>query len=233
MTPMYKAEARLVGYTQPAEEFKQHFTDALDLIAFCTKVSNPAGQYNLDTAEELVRKLIAWKHWSPLEMANAVVEISTTRDIGRQLLRHRTMSFQEFSQRYADPNALETTFVLREARLQDPKNRQNSFEMDFEDGTARIISETWLEAQEAVIDLAKRTYEWAIDNGIAKEQARAILPEGLTMSKLYANATLRTWIHYLELRLGNGTQKEHMEMARAIAAAIASIFPMTEEFVQK
>lgn len=225
----YETKARLVGYTQPAPEFEEFFDDALDLIAFCTKVSNPAAQYDLDTAEQLIRKLIEWKHWSPLEMASAVVEISTTRDIGRQLLRHRSFSFQEFSQRYADVTLLGQNFVLREARGKHPTNRQMSVDMDPND----IVAQTWVEAQEAVIDLARRTYEWALDNGIAKEQARAILPEGLTMSKLYANGTIRSWIHYIELRSGNGTQKEHMQMARAIAEAIASFFPMASEFVQE
>jgi len=218
--------ARLFSYTQAAESYKGEFKTALELIAYCTKVSNPAGQYKLDNAERLIRRLIEWQHWSPLEMADATLEIETTRDIARQMLRHRSFVFQEFSQRYGDPNDLDNTFVLREARLQDPTNRQNSIETDDEE-----LKKTWLAKQQQLIHEAKMAYNWAIANGIAKEQARAVLPEGNTVSKLYMKGSLRSWIHYIELRSGNGTQKEHMEVARAIAEAISAIFPMAGEYV--
>ena len=219
-------KARLFSYTQPTEELKGEFRSALELIAYCTKVSNPAGQYKLDNAERLIRRLIEWKHWSPLEMADATIEIETTRDIARQIIRHRSFVFQEFSQRYGDPNDLDNTFVLREARLQDPKNRQNSIETADEE-----LKKTWNAKQHQIIHEAKMAYNWAIANGIAKEQARVVLPEGNTISKLYMKGSLRSWIHYIELRSGNGTQKEHMEVARAIAEAITSIFPMAGEYV--
>ena len=219
-------KARLFSYTQPTEELKGEFRSALELIAYCTKVSNPAGQYKLDNAERLIRRLIEWKHWSPLEMADATIEIETTRDIARQIIRHRSFVFQEFSQRYGDPNDLDNTFVLREARLQDPKNRQNSIETIDEE-----LKKTWNAKQQQIIHEAKMAYNWAIANGIAKEQARVVLPEGNTISKLYMKGSLRSWIHYIELRSGNGTQKEHMEVARAIAEAITSIFPMAGEYV--
>lgn len=224
-------KAKLIGYTQPTEDMAAAFDDVQDLIAFCARVSNPSNQMNSETAEKLIRYLVKHKHWSPLEMASATMEVETTRDIARQLLRHRSFSFQEFSQRYADPNDMDDSFVLREARLQDTKNRQNSITLDTDNSEHRIIAETWLEAQQEVIDLAKRTYEWAIDNGIAKEQARAVLPEGNTKSRLYLNGTLRSWVHYIELRSGNGTQLEHIELARACAEAITQIFPMVDEFV--
>jgi thymidylate synthase (FAD) len=219
-------KARLFSYTQPTEELRGEFKSALELIAYCTKVSNPAGQYKLDNSERLIRRLIEWKHWSPLEMADATIEIETTRDIARQLIRHRSFVFQEFSQRYGDPNDLDDTFVLREARLQDPKNRQNSIET-----TDEKLKKTWNAKQQQIIHEAKMAYNWAIANGIAKEQARVVLPEGNTISKLYMKGSLRSWIHYIELRSGNGTQKEHMEVARAIAEAITAIFPMAGEYV--
>ena len=219
-------KARLFSYTQPTEELRGEFKSALELIAYCTKVSNPAGQYKLDNAERLIRRLIEWKHWSPLEMADATIEIETTRDIARQIIRHRSFVFQEFSQRYGDPNDLDNTFVLREARLQDPKNRQNSIETADEE-----LKKTWNAKQQQIIHEAKMAYNWAIANGIAKEQARVVLPEGNTISKLYMKGSLRSWIHYIELRSGNGTQKEHMEVARAIAEAITAIFPMAGEYV--
>lgn len=218
--------ARLFSYTQAAESFKGEFKSALELIAYCTKVSNPAGQYKLDNSERLIRRLIEWKHWSPLEMADATLEIETTRDIARQMLRHRTFVFQEFSQRYGDPNDLDNTFVLREARLQDPANRQNSIETADEE-----LKKAWNAKQQQIIHEAKMAYNWAIANGIAKEQARVVLPEGNTISKLYMKGSLRSWIHYIELRSGNGTQKEHMEVARAIAEAITAIFPMAGDYV--
>jgi thymidylate synthase (FAD) len=220
-------KAWLVVQPQPAPELlEEGLENALDLIAYCARVSNPSNEFNTDTGERLIRRLIEWKHWSPLEMCSATIGIETTRDIARQILRHRSFSFQEFSQRYADPSALDDTFVLREARLQDSKNRQNSIETD--DGE---LQATWIAHQNAVINRAKQAYDWAIANGIAKEQARAVLPEGNTKSKLYMNGTLRSWIHYIELRSGNGTQKEHMEVARAIAVAISAIFPMAGEYV--
>ena len=224
---------RLVSYSQPTEEFAtQGVGDAQDLIAYCARVSNPANQFNTETSDRLIRYLIRHQHWSPLEMVSACMEITTTRDIARQILRHRSFSFQEFSQRYADPTAeLETAFVLRDARFQDKQNRQNSIDIDAEDQAQRLLAIEWQRAQERVLYAVKREYQWAIDNGIAKEQARAVLPEGLTVSRMYMNGTLRSWIHYMELRAGHGTQKEHMEIARACAEAIGKIFPMAHDLV--
>jgi thymidylate synthase (FAD) len=220
-------KAWLVVEPRPSPELlEEGLENAMDLIAYCARVSNPANEFNKETGEKLIRRLIEWKHWSPLEMCSATIGIETTRDIARQMLRHRSFSFQEFSQRYADPNALDETFVIRQARLQDKKNRQNSIEADDEE-----LQHQWNAAQQHVIEAAKKAYQWAIDNGIAKEQARAVLPEGNTVSKLYMNGTLRSWVHYIELRSGNGTQKEHIEVARAIAEAISKIFPMVNEFV--
>lgn len=219
--------ARLIGYTQPSTEFKVDFNNVLELIAYCARVSNPSNQYNMETAENLIQKLISWKHWSPLEMASATLEIETTRDIARQILRHRSFSFQEFSQRYADPTN-DLFFVTRDARLQDTKNRQNSIE-----GVSEDIQKAWANKQQQIIHEAKLAYKWAIENGIAKEQARAVLPEGNTVSRLYMNGTLRSWVHYIELRTGNGTQKEHMELAREIGVAISRIFPIAEQFIHK
>ena len=203
-----------------------------DFIAYCARVSNPSNQFNTETGEKLIRYLIKHKHWSPLEMASATLEIETTRDIARQMLRHRSFAFQEFSQRYADPHSLENTFVVREARLQDPKNRQNSVDLEMDRPYYRELDREWRLKQERVIQVAKEAYEWAIENGIAKEQARAVLPEGNTVSRLYMQGSLRSWVHYIELRSGNGTQKEHMEVAREVAKAIAECFPMAQEFVQ-
>jgi thymidylate synthase (FAD) len=200
--------------------------DAQELIAYCARVSNPSNQFNSETSEKLIRYLVKHAHWSPLEMVSACVEITTTRDIARQILRHRSFSFQEFSQRYADPTK-DLKFVTREARLQDPKNRQNSVEVE-----DQLLQNEWYRAQQRVIYAAQREYEWAIANGIAKEQARAVLPEGLIESRLYMNGTLRSWIHFIELRSGNGTQKEHQLIALACAKAIAAIFPMSESLVQ-
>lgn len=222
----YEPKAYLVVEPGPAPEFRDKFHNALELIAYCARVSNPANQFNTETGEKLIRRLIEWKHWSPLEMASATIGIETTRDIARQILRHRSFSFQEFSQRYADPTALDNSFVLREARLQDPKNRQNSIVCDDLE-----LQRQWAIKQLEVINTARAAYEWAINNKIAKEQARSVLPEGNTVSHLYMNGTLRSWVHYVELRSANGTQKEHMEVARAVAEAIAKIFPMVEEFV--
>lgn len=229
-------KVRLIGYTQPVNIIG--IDDAQDLIAYCARVSNPANQMNTETSEKLIRYLVKHKHWSPLEMASATMEIETTRDIARQFLRHRSFSFQEFSQRYANPQDMGKAFVLREARLQDTKNRQNSIELPnsgmLDDLLkAEELRNEWNRLQQEVIDTAKKAYDWAIENGIAKEQARSVLPEGNTVSRLYANGTLRSWIHYIELRSSNGTQKEHMELARECAIAIAQIFPMTKEFVQE
>ena len=224
---------KLLSYSQPTDEFRSlGLGDAQELIAYCARVSNPANQYNNETAEKLIRYLIKHQHWSPLEMVSACLEITTTRDIARQILRHRSFSFQEFSQRYADPTK-DLSFVLRDARKQDTKNRQNSVELDIENNDAdRFLASQWENIQNGVITKAREAYEWAIVNGIAKEQARAVLPEGLTESRLYMNGTLRSWVHFIELRTGNGTQKEHMEIARECACAIAAIFPMVEDYVQ-
>ncbi len=222
---------KLVSYSQPTAEFAdQGITDAQELIAFCARVSNPANQYNTETSEKLIRYLIKNAHWSPLEMVSACVEITTTRDIARQILRHRSFSFQEFSQRYADPTQ-DMNFVYREARLQDAKNRQNSVELDLTDADQRELNNMWIEKQQQVIAMAKEAYTWAVTNGIAKEQARAVLPEGNIESRVYMNGTLRSWIHFIELRSGNGTQKEHQLVALACAKAIAAIFPMTDSLV--
>tara|TARA_Y100000593_G_scaffold42798_1_gene81871 strand:+ start:547 stop:1209 length:663 start_codon:yes stop_codon:yes gene_type:complete len=202
-------------------------TNLQNLIAYCARVSNPDNQMNNETSEKLIRYLIKHGHWSPLEMANVCLEIETTRDIARQILRHRSFSFQEFSQRYADPTK-DLNFTTREARLQDTKNRQNSVETD----DVRI-KETWHHKQLTIIEQVQKAYRWAIENGIAKEQARAVLPEGNIESRLYMNGTLRSWVHYIELRSGHGTQKEHMEIARACAEAIEPIFPMIKEFVNE
>jgi thymidylate synthase (FAD) len=220
---------RLICYSQVEKDAFIGLDDMQELIAYCARVSNPTNQMNNETSGKLIKYLIKHAHWSPLEMVNATLEIDTTRDIAHQIVRHRSFAFQEFSQRYADPASMGDQFVLREARLQDTKNRQNSIEMDSEDATQRIIAETWAEAQQEVIDLAKRTYEWAIDNGIAKEQARAVLPEGNTKTRLYMQGSLRSWIHYIELRGANGTQKEHMQIAHACAEVISKIFPLANE----
>ena len=219
---------RLVSYSQPTEEFRaQGIDDAQELIAFCARVSNPSNQFNNDTSEKLIRYLVKHQHWSPLEMVSACMEITTTRDIARQILRHRSFSFQEFSQRYADPTK-DLEFVTRSGRLQDPKNRQNSIEHD-----DHLLENEWYRAQQRVIYAAQREYEWAIKNGIAKEQARAVLPEGLIQSRLYMNGTLRSWIHFIELRSANGTQLEHQAVAIECARAIAAIFPMAADLVAK
>ena len=217
-------KAKLIAYTQPVENETIGLDDVQDLIAYCAKVSNPKGQADLSTSESLLNYLIKNQHWSPFEMATATVEIETTRDIARQMLRHRSFAFQEFSQRYADPRDMENTFVLREARLQDTKNRQNSVDVD-----NPKLSAEWRMRQQDIIDAAKAHYNWAIGNGIAKEQARVVLPEGLTVSKLYAQGSIRSWIHYVALRSANGTQREHMDLAVEIGKAISKIFPMIGE----
>ena len=224
---------KLLSYSQPTNEFRSlGLGDAQELIAYCARVSNPSNQYNNETAEKLIRYLIKHQHWSPLEMVSACLEITTTRDIARQILRHRSFSFQEFSQRYADPTK-DLSFVLRDARKQDEKNRQNSVELDLTNDADRFLAAGWENIQRGVTEKALDAYNWAIANGIAKEQARAVLPEGLIESRLYMNGTLRSWVHFIELRTGNGTQKEHMEIARECACAIAAIFPMVEEYVQQ
>ena len=217
-------QVRLVSYSQPTEDFSKDGVDnAQELIAYCAKVSNPSNQINKETSERLIRYLIKNAHWSPLEMVNACLEVETTRDIARQMLRHRSFSFQEFSQRYANPTK-DLDFILREARLQDPKNRQNSIEVNDLD-----LQLKWNQLQNDVIDKAKAAYKWAVENGIAKEQARVVLPEGNTVSRLYINGTLRSWIHYIDLRSAHGTQKEHIEIAKACAEVIAQIFPMAKD----
>ena len=218
---------KLISYSQASEDFEDlGLTDCQELIAFCARVSNPSNQNNKETSEKLIKYLISNKHWSPLEMVTACIEIETTRDIARQILRHRSFSFQEFSQRYADPTK-DLSFVTRDARLQDEKNRQNSVETD-----NTQLKKDWERKQSELIDLSLRTYKWAIENGIAKEQARAVLPEGNTVSRMYMNGTLRSWVHYIELRSANGTQKEHMDIAVAIANIISEIFPMMDTFIE-
>tara|TARA_B100000700_G_C14685823_1_gene687519 strand:- start:99 stop:761 length:663 start_codon:yes stop_codon:yes gene_type:complete len=214
-------KVKLISYSKPTEEVNSEgIEDAQELVAFCARVSNPSNQLNTETSEKLINYLIKNAHWSPLEMVSACLEIETTRDIARQMLRHRSFSFQEFSQRYANP-VKDLEFVTREARLQDSKNRQNSIETD----NSEIVSK-WNSKQNEVIEIATKAYNWAIESGIAKEQARSVLPEGNTVSRLYMNGTLRSWIHYIELRAANGTQKEHMEIANACAEVIHKIFPM-------
>ena len=223
---------KLLSYSQPTQEFAtQGIGDAQELIAYCARVSNPSNQFNTDTSEKLIRYLVRHQHWSPLEMVSACMEITTTRDIARQILRHRSFSFQEFSQRYADPTK-DLEFVLREARLQDTKNRQNSIEVVADNPEARNLISGWERAQTRVKLAAIEAYDWAIKNGIAKEQARAVLPEGMMSSRLYMNGTLRSWIHFIILRSSNGTQKEHQEVARACAEAITAIFPMASTLAE-
>ena len=225
-------EVKLVSYSRP--QIDTDYSDVQDLISYCARVSNPGNQTNSQTADKLIKYLAKHKHWSPFEMVSACLEVTTTRDIARQLLRHRSFSFQEFSQRYADPTAeLDDAFVLRECRLQDTSNRQNSIELIQDNPEARNLATNWTRAQQRVLYAVKEAYKWAIDNGIAKEQARAVLPEGMTVSRLYMNGTIRSWLHYLDLRSSNGTQKEHMEVALACAKAIAGIFPLAAEFTSK
>jgi thymidylate synthase (FAD) len=217
---------KLISHSTAPEEVG--LDNVQELIAYCAKVSNPNNQINKETSERLIKYLIKHQHWSPLEMVSACLEIETTRDIAHQIVRHRSFAFQEFSQRYANPEEMGDQFVIREARLQDEKNRQNSVEID--DGLA--IHLEWSIKQQEVIDKAKEAYDWAIENGIAKEQARVVLPEGNTKTRLYMNGTIRSWVHYIELRSANGTQKEHMEVAYACARIIADIFPLAGDLVQ-
>jgi thymidylate synthase (FAD) len=224
-------KVELISYSQPESHFAENMTE---LVAFCARVSNPANQDNKETSEKLIRYLVKHQHWSPLEMVSMCLELTTTRDIARQILRHRSFSFQEFSQRYADPTTeLDEAFVLREARLQDTKNRQNSVELDMNDEAQKLLAFEWERAQKRVLFSVKQEYSWAIKNGIAKEQARAVLPEGLTVSRLYMNGTLRSWIHYIQLRSANGTQKEHRDIAIECAKVIAKVFPMANEFKEQ
>ena len=216
-------QVKLVSYSKPTEDYKDNLKNVQDLIAFCARVSNPSNQMNKETNERLIKYLIKHQHWSPLEMVSACLEIQTTRDIAHQIVRHRSFSFQEFSQRYANPDEQGDMFEYSEARLQDEKNRQNSIEVDDEK-----LQLDWLHAQMRIAHLAKKEYDWAIKKGIAKEQARKVLPEGITKTTLYMNGTLRSWVHYIELRGSNGTQKEHMEIAHACAKVIATIFPLAE-----
>ena len=221
-------KVRLISYSKPHENIQAEGLESVqDLIAFCARVSNPSNQLNTQTSQKLINYLVKHKHWSPLEMASVCMEVETTRDIARQMLRHRSFSFQEFSQRYADPTQ-DLDFVIREARLQDEKNRQNSVE------TTDAELQVWWDAQQKfLINWVKTIYSDAIKRGIAKEQARSILPEGNTVSRMYVNGTLRSWVHFIEVRSGNGTQKEHMEIAREIACAIAEIFPMAGDFISE
>jgi len=219
----------LISYSQPESHFAENMTE---LVAFCARVSNPNNQGNKDTSEKLIRYLVKNQHWSPLEMVSMCLEIETTRDIARQILRHRSFSFQEFSQRYADPTK-ELDFVLRDARRQDTKNRQNSIELDLNNDADRFLAFQWENMQKNVLEQSRMAYEWAIEAGIAKEQARAVLPEGLTISRLYMNGTLRSWIHYISLRSANGTQKEHRDIALKCAEVIATVFPMAKEFTEQ
>jgi len=216
---------KLISFSQPPEEWSESKNPLQDLIAYAARVSNPSNQNNQATAEKLIRYLAKHKHWSPFEMVNVCLEIETTRDIARQILRHRSFSFQEFSQRYADPTK-ELEFVTREARLQDVKNRQNNIDVDDEE-----LKREWERHQRRLLFFVEKVYKWAAKNGIAKEQARAVLPEGLTMSRMYMNGTLRSWLHYIEVRSDPSTQKEHREIALSCALEIAKVFPMTKEFV--
>jgi len=219
-----ESHVRLISYSKPAAPIKDGIHDCQDLIAFCARVSNPDNQMNTETSQKLIKYMVKHGHWSPMEMTSACLEITTTRDIARQILRHRSFSFQEFSQRYADPTK-DLEFTTREARLQDPKNRQNSIEVQDD-----MLKHSWESRQLHLIEVAKTAYEWAIENGIAKEQARAVLPEGLMMSRMYMNGTLRSWIHYIELRTEHSTQKEHREIAKMCAQQIAKVLPLVLEF---
>ena len=224
-------QVKLISFSKPSKELiSEGLYDVQELIAFCARVSNPSNQFNTETSEKLINYLVKHQHWSPLEMVSACLEIETTRDIARQMLRHRSFSFQEFSQRYADPTK-DLSFVLREARYQDNKNRQNSVDFDLENDKDRFVAYQWENMQKRVIEEAKNAYQWAVDNGIAKEQARAVLPEGNTVSRLYMNGTLRSWIHFIQLRSDNGTQKEHRLVALECAKVIAEVFPLANNYI--
>lgn len=224
------SNVKLISYSRSVDQtVEEENEDLLNLVSYCARVSNPSNQTNTETSEKLIRYLAKHAHWSPFEMVNVCLEITTTRDIAHQIVRHRSFAFQEFSQRYADPTK-DLNFVLREARLQDTKNRQNSIELE-NTPTNRTLEEMWIQKQKKVKDASINAYKWAIEQGIAKEQARVVLPEGLTESRLYMNGTLRSWIHYIDLRSGNGTQKEHQEVARQCAEAIRPVFNMIMEHV--
>ena len=224
---------KIVSYSKPQGWLQDEgLSNAQDLVAFCARVSNPTNQLNTETSDKLIRYLIRNRHWSPLEMVSLCLEVETTRDIARQLLRHRSFSFQEFSQRYSDP-VKELQFVLRECRLQDTKNRQNSVELDLGNDDDRRLAYQWEQMQKNVIDECKKAYLWAVEKGIAKEQARCVLPEGNTVSRLYVNGSLRSWVHYIQLRSANGTQKEHIEIAKACAKVISDVFPIINDFVEQ
>jgi thymidylate synthase (FAD) len=210
-------KVKLISYTKCCDTEKS----ITDMVSYCARVSNPSNQNNTETNEKLISYLIRNHHWSPFEMVNICIEIETTRDIIRQILRHRSFSFQEFSQRYA---VADLGFEYKNARLQDTKNRQNSIEISDNEELQKL----WIEKQKNVTELVGESYKWAIDNGIAKEQARAVLPEGITISKIYMNGTLRSWIHYIKLRSSNGTQKEHRDVAIECANVINNIFPIHE-----
>ena len=226
-------QVKLISSSKPSRQLvSDGLYDAQELIAYCARVSNPSNQMNMETADKLIKYLVKHKHWSPLEMVSVCLEIETTRDIARQILRHRSFAFQEFSQRYADPTQ-DLDFVIREARLQDTKNRQNSIELNKDSDEHRQIAYQWENLQRDLIQKTRDVYAWAVTKGIAKEQARAILPEGLTVSRLYMNGTLRSWVHYIELRSEGGTQKEHREIAVECAKVIAEVFPLANEFITK
>jgi len=228
-----RLKVKLISYSKPSRDLvNEGLYDVQELIAFCARVSNPSNQLNTETSEKLIRYLVKNKHWSPLEMVSACIEIETTRDIARQILRHRSFSFQEFSQRYADPTK-DLSFEYRDARRQDSKNRQNSIELDMSIDDDRRLAYQWENMQRNIIESTSKAYEWAVSMGIAKEQARAVLPEGLTVSRIYMNGTLRSWIHFIELRSENGTQKEHRLVAQECAKVIAEIFPLAEDFISK
>ena len=217
-------KVKLISFSQAPEGWDGY--DCQELIAYCGRVSNPSNQMNKETSEKLIKYLIKHKHWSPLEMVNVCLEIETTRDIAHQIVRHRSFSFQEFSQRYANPQDMQEAFTYREPRLQDTKNRQNSIEVQ-----DTQLEMDWGHWQKKVIETSKQAYDWAIREGIAKEQARVVLPEGLTKTRLYMNGTLRSWVHYIELRGENGTQKEHMEIAHECAKVISEVFPLVKTIV--
>ena len=216
-------QVKIVGYTQPSEEFKDKFTDLKSLVAYCARVSNPSNKINNETADKLIKYLVKHLHWSPLEMASITMEIQTTRDIARQMLRHRSFSFQEYSQRYADP-VKDLQFELRDARLQDQKNRQNSISLNMEDAESHVLSHEWYKRQTEVIELVKQHYSWAVNAGIAKEQARCILPEGNMQSVLQVQGTLRSWIHYMDVRQHESAQLEHRTLAVEVARAVGMVF---------
>lgn len=226
-------KVKLFACTQPLEGRVEELENIQDIIAYCAKVSNPQFQTKFDSSERLLTFLADNAHWSPFEMVSAVMEIETTRDIARQIIRHRSFSFQEFSQRYKEVDALEDSFILRKARLQHPTNRQDSIELNMDNAEHISLAVEWSRRQQIVIDTAKEHYDWAIEQGIAKEQARCVLPEGNTVSRLYMHGTIRSWIHYIQLRSGNGTQKEHMNIAIEIAKAIAEIFPLSNRYINK